>query len=134
MSNSIEFFSLKKACELADVNYDSAKTMIARYRRKGIDFNEFVSSQVIELLRKGKYDVYRSLREGALSGSAQHLKLFAQLTGDLVEQQKVQHEHKIYIATPTGNVIPKDIQEQHKRDEEALKDKQDKAIDVEVIK
>jgi len=35
MTNSIEFYSLKKACELANVNYDSAKTMIARYRKKG---------------------------------------------------------------------------------------------------
>jgi len=28
MTNSIEFYSLKKACELANVNYDSARTMI----------------------------------------------------------------------------------------------------------
>ena len=134
MINSIEFYSLKKVCELADVNYDSAKTMIARYRKRGIDFNEFVSSKVVELLRKGKYDVYKSLREGVINGSAAHLKLFAQLTGDLVEKQQIQHEHKIYIATPTGNVIPADILRQHKKDEEALKEKQDKAIEVTTIK
>ena len=92
MTNSIEFYSLKKACEQANVNYDSAKTMIARYRKKGIDFNEFVSSKAIELLQKSKYDVYRSLRDGAISGSGVHQKLFSQLVGDYKERQKIDHK------------------------------------------
>jgi len=112
MTNSIEFYSLKKACELANVNYDSAKTMIARYRRKGIDFNEFVSSKTIELLQKSKYDVYRSLRDRAISGTHADRKLFFQLTGDLVERQQVDHnvQAKIVVFSP-GNIIPKDVQE-----------------------
>jgi len=116
MTNSIEFYSLKKACELANVNYDSAKTMIARYRKKGIDFNEFVSSKTIELLRKGKYDVYRSLRDRAISGSGFHQKLFAQLTGDLVERQQIDHnlQAKIVVFSPSG--IPQDLQEEYKKE------------------
>jgi len=116
MVNSIEFYSLKKACELANVNYDSAKTMIARFRKKGIDFNEFVSSKAIELLNKGKYDVYRSLRKGAISGTHADRKLFFQLTGDLVERtESTQNiQAKIMVFSPT--TIPKDIQEMREKE------------------
>ncbi len=113
MTNSIEFYSLKRACELANVNYDSAKTMIARYRRKGIDFNEFVSSKTIELLEKGKYDVYKSLRDKAISGSGFHQKLFSQLVGDYKERQEVDHKVTGLFAVVGSdpNIIPADIKE-----------------------
>jgi len=112
MTNSIEFYSLKKACEQANVNYDSAKTIIARYRKKGIDFNEFVSSKTIELLKKSKYDVYRSLRDRAISGLGVHQKLFSQLVGDYTERQKIDHKvrGKIVLFSP-GNIMPDDIKE-----------------------
>jgi len=129
-----ELTTLKQACDETGIYYQTVKTLIMRCRKKGLDFRKLVDSYVIEHLKNHRPEVYQSLLKGAINGSAAHLKLFAQLTGDLVEQQQVQHEHKIYIATPTGNVIPKDIQEQHKRDEEALKEKQEKIIDVTVIK
>ena len=116
MTNSIEFYSLKRACELANVNYDSAKTMIARYRRKGIDFNEFVSSKTIELLEKGKYDVYKSLRDKAISGSGFHQKLFSQLVGDYKERQEIDHKVTGLFAVVGSdpNIIPKDLIEKDK--------------------
>ncbi len=116
MTNSIEFYSLKRACELANVNYDSAKTMISRYRRKGIDFNEFVSSKTIELLEKGKYDVYKSLRDKAISGSGFHQKLFSQLVGDYKERQEVDHKMTGLFAVVGSdhNIIPKDLIEKDK--------------------
>jgi len=116
MTNSIEFYSLKRACELANVNYDSAKTMIARYRRKGIDFNEFVSSKTIELLEKGKYDVYKSLRDKAISGSGFHQKLFSQLVGDYKERQEIDHKITGLFAVVGSdpNIIPTDIVENDK--------------------
>jgi len=116
MTNSIEFYSLKRACELANVNYDSAKTMISRYRRKGIDFNEFVSSKTIELLEKGKYDVYKSLRDKAISGSLGHQKLFSEIVGD--RKDKVEIDHKITglfaVVGSDPNIIPKDLIEKDK--------------------
>ena len=116
MVNSIEFYSLKKACELANVNYDSAKTMIARYRKKGIDFNVFVSSKAIELLNKGKYDVYRSLRNGAISGTHADRKLFFQLTGDLVERQQINHNLKSMITVFSPGKMPDDVREKRERE------------------
>ena len=116
MTNSIEFYSLKKACELANVNYDSAKTMIARYRRKGIDFNEFVSSKTIELLQKSKYDVYRSLRDRAISGSGFHQKLYSQLVGDFTERQQVDHNVKAKIVVFSPGKMPEDIREKRERE------------------
>jgi len=133
MINSIEFYSLKKACELANVNYDSAKTMIARYRKRGIDFNEFVSSKVVELLNRGKYDVYRSIRNRAIDGTAQDRKLFVQLTGDLIERQEHKHTHAVIVACPQPSQPPADIL---RKEEEYRKKEQEKrkSIEVEVIK
>ena len=116
MTNSIEFYSLKKACELANVNYDSAKTMIARYRKKGIDFNEFVSSKTIELLQKSKYDVYRSLRERAISGSGFHQKLYSQLVGDYTERQQIDHKLQAKIVVFSPGKMPDDIREQREKE------------------
>jgi len=116
MTNSIEFYSLKKACELANVNYDSAKTMIARYRRKGIDFNEFVSSKTIELLQKSKYDVYRSLRDRAISGSGFHQKLYSQLVGDYTERQQIDHNVKAKIVVFSPGKMPDDVREKRERE------------------
>jgi len=130
MINSIEFYSLKKACELANVNYDSARTMISRYRKKGIDFNDFVSSNAVELLNKGKYDVYRSIRDRAIDGTAQDRRLFTQLTGDLIEKQEHKHTHAVIVSSPLSNQVPQDILDKRKEEEE--KDKE--VIDVEVIK
>jgi len=122
MTNSIEFYSLKKACELANVNYDSAKTMIARYRKKGIDFNEFVSSKTIELLKKVKYDVYRSLRDRAISGSLGHQKLYSQVVGDYTERQQVDHNLTAKIVLFSPSTIPEDIQKlrEQERDKDGV--------------
>jgi len=116
MTNSIEFYSLKKACELANVNYDSAKTMIARYRKRGIDFNEFVSSKTIELLNKSKYDVYRSLRDRAISGSGFHQKLFSQLVGDYTERQQIDHKLQAKMVLFSPGKMPDDVREKRERE------------------
>jgi hypothetical protein len=115
MTNSVEFTSLKTACELANVNYDSARTMISRYRKRGIDFTEYVSSKSIELLQKGKYDVCRSLRSNAISGASADRKLFFQLTGDLVDKHQIDHNVKGLFAVFSGSTIPEDYEEKRKQ-------------------
>jgi len=52
MTNSIKFYSLKKACELANVNYDSARTMI--------NFKELVIISATLRNREGKFVIFIS--------------------------------------------------------------------------
>ncbi|MDA2918723.1 hypothetical protein MYX76_04405 [Desulfobacterota bacterium AH_259_B03_O07] len=91
--------------------------MIARYRKKGIDFNEFVSSKSIELLRKGKYEVCRSLRNNAISGVSADRKLFFQLSGDYKERQEIDHKVTGFFACFGGSptVMPDNVKEQRKK-------------------
>ncbi len=128
MTNSIEFTSLKAACELANVNYDSARTMIARYKKRGIDFNEYVSSKSIELLQKGKYDVCRSLRNNAISGASADRKLYFQLTGDLIDKHQIDHNVTGLFAVFSGSTIPEDYQDDRKK----MKPNGVQIVDVEI--
>lgn len=134
MIESDDILTISEASKQLGLNLTSVSTMITRARKKGYEFHDYLYNKRFEVLKRNGMPIYKSLVMGAISGSHQHQKLYAQLSGDLVERQQVQHEHKIYIATPTGNVIPADVLRQHKRDEEALKKKQEKIIDVEVIK
>jgi len=111
MLYSDRVMSIKTACDACNVNYDSARTMIARYRKNGIDFNDLLNKDVLKRLGRTKDEVYNSLNERAISGSYNHQKLFAQLTGDLVERtESTQNiQAKIMVFSPT--TIPKDIQE-----------------------
>jgi len=108
-----QLITIKKACNDMNLNYDSMNTLICRYRRKGKDFNALVNSYAIKKLDNYKTEVYDSMSERAISGSLGHQKLFAQLTGDLVEKQQIDHNlgAKIVLFSP-GNVIPQDVQEQ----------------------
>jgi len=111
-----ELITIKKACNDMNLNYDSMNTLICRYRRKGKDFNALVNSYAIKKLDNYKTEVYNSMSERAISGSYAHQKLFAQLTGDLVERtESTQNiQAKIMVFSPT--TIPEDIQELRKKE------------------
>ncbi len=110
--NSGQLMTLKEASEATGISYSTIRTQIMRCKKKGNDFNKLVDEHVIEKLRNARPDVYKSLQERAISGSYNHQKLFAQLTGDLVERQQVDHniQAKIVVFSP-GNVIPDDVKE-----------------------
>jgi len=110
---NIQTKTLKEYCELANVNYDSVRATIPRLKKKGIDFNVYMNNQYMKFLIDNKLDVSKSVVEGAISGTHADRKLFFQLTGDLVEHHKVDHnlKAKIVVFSP-GNIIPKDVQEQ----------------------
>lgn len=120
---TIQTKTLKEYCELANVNYDSVRATIPRLKKKGIDFNVYMNNQYMNFLIDNKLDVSKSLVEGAMSGVSTDKKLFFQLTGDLVERQRVDHklQAKIVVFSP-GNVIPDDIKEERakERDENGV--------------
>jgi len=109
--NSGQLMTLKEACEATGISYSTIRTQIMRCKKKGLDFHRLVDEHVIEKLRNARPEVYKSLQEGAISGSLGHQKLFSQLVGDYTERQQVDHnvQAKIVLFSP-GSVIPEDVQ------------------------
>ncbi len=77
--------TLKQACDELNVNYGSVRSLISREKKKGNDFSKFIRDASKDLLNINRIGVYRALVKGAVEGSAAHIKLFAQITGDLEE-------------------------------------------------
>ena len=115
-----QFITLKEACEAVNVNYDSVRATIPRLKRKGIDFNVYMNNQYMKFLIDNKLDVSKSLVDGAISGTHADRKLFFQLTGDLVEHTRVDHniQAKIVVFSPSPGVIPEDIKEKKEREKD----------------
>ena len=81
-----------EACKVLKLNLDSIYTMIARCRRKGNDFNEFINEQSQMLLQSNRIGVYQAVVQGAVSGSStshNQQKLFSQLVGDAKEEVRI---------------------------------------------
>jgi len=117
--NSGQLMTLKEACESTGISYSTIRTQIMRSKKKGNDFHNLIDTHVIEKLRNARPDVYKSLLERAISGSAAHTKLFAQLTGDLVEQHKIDHniKAKIVVFSPSP-IMPEDIRKEREAEED----------------
>ena len=115
--NSGQLMTLKEASEATGISYSTIRTQIMRSKKKGNDFHNLIDEHVIEKLRNARPEVYKSLLEGAISGSAAHTKLFAQLTGDLVEHHKVDHniKAKIMVFSPSS-VMPDDVREKREKE------------------
>jgi len=112
MINSGQLMTLKEASDATGISYSTIRTEIMRCKKKGNDFNKLVDEHVIEKLRNARPDVYKSLQEGAISGSLGHQKLFSQLVGDYTERQQIDHnlKAKIVVFSPS-NIIPDDVKE-----------------------
>jgi len=117
-----QFITIKEACKAVNVNYNSVRTQMVKCKRKGNDFGVLVNSYAIAIKKLDNYktEVYNSMSERACSGSFVHQKLFAQLTGDLIERQQVDHnvKAKIVVFSPTPGVIPEDIREKREREKD----------------
>ncbi len=81
--DSGEHKSLKEYCEEFTCNWQSMKTMIARYRKKGMDFNDLLGDIHKEKLKIHRPRVYRALIEGCIEGSVAHMQLYFRLMGEL---------------------------------------------------
>jgi len=98
--------TLKEACETTGINYGTAITHILRSKKKGLDFHRLVDGHVIKKLKNARPEVYKSLQDRAIDGSHPHQKLFAQLTGDLVEKQQIDHNIRLNIRIYCSNYTP----------------------------
>jgi len=116
--NSGQLMTLKEASEAIGISYSTIRTQIMRSKKKGNDFHNLIDTHVIEKLRNARPDVYKSLQEGAISGSLGHQKLFSQLVGDYTERQQIDHnvKAKIVVFSPTPGVIPEDVREKRERE------------------
>lgn len=124
-----QLMTLKEACESTGINYDTVRTLIARYKRKGKDFHSLVNDCVIEKLVNARPDVYRSLQEKAISGSLGHQKLFSEIVGD--HKNKVEVDHRItgLFAVFTSHSVP----EANKEMDKVLKPNGVQIIDAEEV-
>ena len=81
--------TIKAACGMLKLNYESICTLIWKEKGKGNDFHKFIRDCSQSLLEANKLAVYDALILGAVSStSTSHndRKTFLQLTGDLQEQ------------------------------------------------
>ena len=79
--------TMTQACIDLNLNRASIGTLIYKAKQKGNDFSRFIEEQRKSILHLNKLGVYRALVKGAVEGSAAHIKLFAQITGDLEENR-----------------------------------------------
>ena len=79
--------TMTQACKDLNLNRPSIGTLIYKAKRKGNDFSKFIEEQRKSVLHLNKLGVYRALIKGAVEGRAAHIKLFAQITGDLEEER-----------------------------------------------
>jgi len=77
------FKSLKEACELSGLNYDSIQVMISKNRKKGNDFNQLVYSTLDLRNRKRLMFVDDTVCEKALAGDMRAAELFYKRAGEI---------------------------------------------------
>ena len=113
------FKSLKEACELADVNYNSVRVTIARYKKKGNDFYELLysllnkrnSSKLAFVDNALLKECLKEIEDGS-SPNIQAMKLFYQRTGALdsnKQQINVNQTINTMYAVPVSPIPPADL-------------------------
>jgi len=70
----------------------------------------------LKFLIDNKLDVSKSVVEGAMSGTSADKKLYFQLTGDLVEEQQVDHNVKAKIVVFSPGKMPDDVREKREKE------------------
>jgi len=84
------FKSLKEACELAGVNYDSIRTTISKERKKGSDFNDLLYSLLDKRNRNRLTYIDNAVAEKALAGDMRAAEIFYKRTGEIKQGNKTE--------------------------------------------
>jgi len=83
-----EPLTIKECAERAGLNYDSLKTQMSRLRRKGVEFNDLFCQIFKKKFKHSLPKILKKLEELAATGSPPHLKMFLQIVGELVPEDK----------------------------------------------
>jgi len=84
------FKSLKEACKLAGVNYDSIRTTISKERKKGSDFNDLLYSLLDKRNRNRLTYIDNAVAEKALAGDMRAAEIFYKRTGEIKPMNKTE--------------------------------------------
>lgn len=128
IEENYQFKSIKDACELAGLNYDSINVMITKHRKKGNDFGELIYSMLDKRNRQRLVFVDDAMFEKASTGDTQAAKLFYQRTGALDTgsggDRTPININVLTVASPISQDQPIDIQQEREKveKEKDLKD------------
>ena len=126
---NMECESIKEACDMLNLNYDSIETMMSRYRRKyGMDLIDYVNDEWKKGLHRTKIFRRNSLVKRAMDGVMKAQELSWKLDGSLVERQEIKHDIGLSFVFCT-DTIPEDILQKRVKEKANTP-----VIDVEPIK
>ncbi len=112
-TENIYFCDLKSACEFAQLNYSSVRSMISAQKKKGNNFWTLVENMRKEKLLAFKPFIDNKMIEGALNGTNKDKELFYKLTGDI--QTGSNHNvnvqlNNIRFPVSKSDIIPSDLE------------------------
>jgi len=113
-TENIYFCDLKSACQYADLNYHSIRTMISVQKKKGNNFWVLVENMRKEKLLAFKPFIDNRMIEGALNGTNRDKELFYKLSGDIQTgvnaNVNVNIQNNIRFPVSKSEVIPIDLE------------------------
>jgi len=113
-TENIYFCDLKSACQYADLNYHSIRTMISVQKKKGNNFWVLVETIRKEKLLAFKPFIDNKMITGALDGTHKDKELFYKLTGDIQTGSNyninVNVQNNIRFPVSKSDIIPSDLQ------------------------
>jgi len=113
-TENIYFCDLKSACEYANLNYHSIRSMISVQKKKGNNFWVLVETIRKEKLLAFKPFIDNKMIEGALNGTNRDKELFYKLTGDIQTGSNhninVNVQNNIRFPVSKSDIIPIDLQ------------------------
>ncbi len=112
-TENIYFCDLKSACEFAQLNYSSVRSMISAQKKKGNNFWVLVENLRKEKLLAFKPFIDNKMIEGALNGTNKDKELFYKLTGDIQtgsnHNVNVNVQNNIRFPVSKSDIIPSDL-------------------------
>jgi len=113
-TENIHFCNLKSACEFAQLNYNSIRSMISAQKKKGNNFWVLVETIRKEKLLAFKPFIDNKMIEGALNGTNRDKELFYKLTGDIQTGSNhninLQINNECRFPVSKADIIPIDLE------------------------
>ena len=113
-TENIYFCYLKSACEFAQLNYSSIRSMISAQKKKGNNFWVLVENMRKEKLLAFKPFIDNKMIEGALNGTHKDKELFYKLSGDIQtgsnQNINVNIQNNIRFPVSKAGIVPIDLE------------------------